>query len=97
MGDLIATSFSPYGRNLNFGKLIGEGLTVEEALGSTEMVVEGVWTAKAAERLARKMGVEMPITSEICAVLDRTKTPLQAVNDLMTRKPKAELLSLISL
>ncbi len=90
VGDLIATSCSPYGRNLNFGRLIGEGMSVEKALKTSEMVVEGFKTAAAADRLSRRLKVEMPITREINRVLYRKKAPLRAVGDLMGRLPKAE-------
>lgn len=90
IGDLIATSFSPYGRNLKLGRMIGRGFSLEEALKSTDMVVEGVKTAPAAYQLACELGVEMPITREICRVLYENKLPLDAVKDLMTREARAE-------
>ncbi len=90
MGDLIATAFSPYGRNLRFGRLIGEGMETREALRRTEMSIEGAQTAVSTYHLAQKLQIEMPITREVYCVLEEGKSPLQAVNDLMTRKPKAE-------
>ncbi len=90
IGDLIATSFSPFGRNLRLGKMIGEGRTLKEALASSEMVVEGVKTARAAYHLGKQYRVELPITREIYQVLYEDKSPLQAVTTLMTRLPKSE-------
>ena len=90
IGDLMATAFSPYGRNHRFGKMIGEGISVSRALASTEMVVEGVKTAAATWFLARQLSVEMPISREIYQVLEKEKPPLRAVRDLMTRAPKHE-------
>lgn len=90
IGDLIATAFSPYGRNLRFGRLVGEGMEPREALRTTEMVVEGAPTAVSIHHLARKLRVEMPIIREVFCVLEEGKPPIQAVSDLMTRRPKAE-------
>lgn len=93
IGDLIATSISPYGRNLKLGRMIGEGLSLNEALRSTDMVVEGVKTAAATYHLAAELDVEMPITREIYLVLYENKPPLVAVKDLMTREAKPEVSS----
>jgi len=90
IGDLIATSFSPFGRNLRLGRMIGEGKTLDEALSTSEMVVEGVKSARAAYLLGERYGVELPITGEIYRVLYENKSPLEAVTALMTRLPKAE-------
>lgn len=90
IGDLIATSFSPFGRNLRLGRMIGEGRTLKEALATSEMVVEGVKTARAAYLLGERWRVELPITREIYQVLYEDKSPLQAVAALMTRLPKSE-------
>jgi len=90
IGDLIATCISPYSRNRQLGEQIGRGKTLKEVLAKTEMVVEGVNASRVAYELSRKMGVEMPITSEIKAVLFEGKSPNQAVKDLMTRRAKPE-------
>lgn len=92
IGDLIATSCSPYGRNWRLGRLIGEGLALEKALTSTEMVCEGVRASAAVRDLAARAGVEMPIAGDVYRVLYEGKPPLQAVKDLMTREAKAEAL-----
>jgi glycerol-3-phosphate dehydrogenase (NAD(P)+) len=54
------------------------------------MVAEGVWTARAANDLALKYGVEMPITRAVCEILDQGKDPRLAVGELMQRSLKAE-------
>lgn len=90
IGDLIATSFSPFGRNLRLGRMIGEGRTLKKVLAASEMVVEGVQTARAAYLLGKRYRVELPITREIYQVLYEDKSPLQAVTTLMTRLPKSE-------
>jgi glycerol-3-phosphate dehydrogenase (NAD(P)+) len=91
LGDLFTTAVSHLSRNHNFGLQIGRGLSVEEAQASTEMVIEGIRTAKAAAELARKYAVEMPITEETYRIIYERKDPRQAIATLMTRVPKPEL------
>jgi len=55
-----------------------------------KQVAEGVWNAKAARDLAKEHGIEMPITEEVCQIVESGKDPRKALNDLMTRTPKAE-------
>lgn len=90
IGDLMTSGFSPYGRNLQFGRMIGKGTPPARALAATEMVIEGYRTAAAAWLLGRREKVELPIINEIYLVLYENKPPLQAVHDLMTREPKDE-------
>ncbi|MBI4970260.1 MAG: NAD(P)-dependent glycerol-3-phosphate dehydrogenase, partial [Candidatus Omnitrophica bacterium] len=79
IGDLITTCFSPYGRNLKVGTLIGEGKSVEEIIKSMHMVAEGVPTTEAAVELSKKYQVEMPIVQEISEVLNNKKNPKDAI------------------
>jgi glycerol-3-phosphate dehydrogenase (NAD(P)+) len=81
---------SPYGRNRSVGVQIGEGRKVEDILAGMEQVAEGVPTTKSVRTLARREGVEMPITEQCYSVLFRGKNPLRAVNDLMRRAAKDE-------
>ena len=90
LGDLVTTCFSPVGRNRSFGEAIGRGLTPSEALGATESVVEGAATTEGVLALARRVGVEMPITEAIHAVIAEGKSPTEAICDLMNRPLKAE-------
>lgn len=90
IGDLIATSFSRHGRNRAMGELLGRGIPLNEALKSTKKVAEGVWTTTAARDLAKRTGVEMPITEQVYQVLFGGKEPQKAVIDLMTRGKKSE-------
>ena len=90
LGDLATTCISQYSRNRWLGEEIGNGKSLKSVLKETEMVVEGVATAKSAYDLAKKYKVEMPITSEIYRVLYEGKDPKNAVRDLMTRSPKME-------
>lgn len=94
IGDLIVTCASVHSRNRKAGYLIGQGLSMEEAMNEVKMVVEGVYSAKAAAKLARKYNVSMPIVDEVNAVLFEGKKPSEAVNDLMQRESCSENRSL---
>ncbi|HJV46545.1 MAG TPA: NAD(P)H-dependent glycerol-3-phosphate dehydrogenase [Bacillota bacterium] len=85
VGDLIVTCTSTHSRNWRAGNMLGRGFSLSEILEQMGMVVEGVKTTKAAYELARQAGVEMPITQELYKVLFETKSPRQAVEDLMGR------------
>lgn len=90
VGDLATTCMSEHSRNRWFGAEIGKGRNIKDVLSETKMVVEGVNTAKSAYKLAKKYGVEMPITEQIYSVIYEGKNPKQAVRELMTRPPKVE-------
>ena len=91
LGDLIVTCASVHSRNRRAGFLIGQGRTMEEAMQEVHMVVEGVYSAKAALGLAEKYGVTLPIIEQVNAVLFEGKSPVQAMNDLMMRDKKIEI------
>ncbi len=90
IGDLITTTTFPAGRNLSVGRALGQGRRLEDILAGMNSVAEGVWTTKAALALARKHGVEMPITREVHAILFEGKPPRDALRDLMRRDLRAE-------
>ncbi len=90
IGDLITTATFPAGRNLSVGRAVGQGKKLEEILGSMDSVAEGVWTVRAVVGLARRHGVDMPITREVHAILHEGKPPRDALRDLMRRGPRAE-------
>ena len=90
IGDLITTTSYPHGRNLSVGRAIGEGKPLEEILGGMRSVAEGVWSAKAVLDLAKKRGVDMPITQQVHAILFEKKSAKEALRDLMGRDMKAE-------
>ncbi|MDD5135850.1 MAG: NAD(P)-dependent glycerol-3-phosphate dehydrogenase [Candidatus Omnitrophica bacterium] len=90
LGDLATTCISQYSRNRWLGEEIGKGKSLKSILDETDMVVEGVATARSAHDLARKYKVEMPITEEIYKILYENKDPKKAVRDLMVRSPKPE-------
>ena len=95
IGDLIVTCESKHSRNRKAGMLIGQGYTMQQAMDEVKMVVEGVYSAKAAAKLAQKYEVPMPIVDEINKVLFEGKDPKQAVDDLMLRESKIENSSLL--
>ncbi|MEK7689241.1 MAG: NAD(P)H-dependent glycerol-3-phosphate dehydrogenase [Deltaproteobacteria bacterium] len=91
LGDLVLTCTGELSRNRSVGMLIGKGRKLNDILSDMKMVAEGVKTAKAAYELAKKYGVEMPITEQVYSVLYEDKSPKDAVMDLMTRRLKGEL------
>ena len=95
IGDLIVTCASVHSRNRKAGYLIGQGKSMKEAMDEVKMVVEGVYSAKAAVKLAEQYNVSMPIVEEVNAVLFDGKDPAQAVDDLMQRESKSENTMLI--
>lgn len=90
IGDLIVTCASVHSRNRKAGYLMGQGKTMQEAMDEVKMVVEGVYSAKAAMGLARKYQVEIPIIEQVNAVLFENKSAKEAVMDLMLRDKKVE-------
>ena len=93
IGDLIVTCASMHSRNRRAGILIGQGKTMEEAMDEVNMVVEGVFSAKAAMGLAKKYDIELPIIEQVNEVLFQNKSAAAAVKDLMIRDKKIEIIS----
>jgi glycerol-3-phosphate dehydrogenase (NAD(P)+) len=91
MGDLIVTCTSRHSRNRALGEGIAQGKSLEALLGGSPMVSEGVRTAKAARALAARANIDMPITSEVCAMLFEGKSPADAIRALLTRDPRPEV------
>ena len=94
IGDLIVTCASVHSRNRKAGYLMGKGYTMKQAMDEVKMVVEGVYSAKAAKELAEKYEVEMPIVDEVNKILFEDKPAADAVIDLMLRDKKVEISSL---
>lgn len=90
IGDLIVTCASKHSRNRKAGMLMGQGYTMEQAMDEVKMVVEGVYSAKAAIALGRKYQVSMPIIEEVHAVLFEGKAAKEGVMNLMLRDKRAE-------
>ncbi|MCR5756015.1 MAG: NAD(P)-dependent glycerol-3-phosphate dehydrogenase [Acetatifactor sp.] len=91
IGDLIVTCASMHSRNRRAGILIGQGKTYQEAMDEVQMVVEGVYSAKAAMELAKKYQIQLPIIEQVNAVLFEGKNAALAVKDLMLRDKKIEI------
>ena len=91
IGDLIVTCASVHSRNRRAGYLMGKGYTMQQAMDEVQMVVEGVYSAKAAKALAEKYGVEMPIIVEVNKLLFEDKPASEAVKDLMQRDRQGEI------
>ena len=90
IGDLIVTCASMHSRNRRAGILIGQGKTMEEAMREVNMVVEGVYSAKAAMELAEKYDTELPIIEQVNQILFEGKDPKEAVSNLMLRDSNTE-------
>ncbi len=90
IGDLIVTCASVHSRNRKAGYLMGQGKSMQEAMDEVQMVVEGVYSAKAAVKLGQKYGVSLPIIDKVSEVLFEGKDPREAVNELMLRDGRAE-------
>ena len=92
LGDLVLTCTGGLSRNRSVGVELGQGRKLKDIIeGMHGMVAEGVLTTNAAVGLARKMGVEMPITEQMHAILQEGKSPQEAIRDLMARPSTSEL------
>ncbi len=91
LGDLATTCLSPHSRNRSLGEEIGKGRRLKALLKDTEMVVEGVDTARAAYRLAKRHEVVMPIVEAVYGILFNSHNPGDAVKALLKREPHREL------
>ena len=90
IGDLIVTCESKHSRNRKAGMLMGQGYTMQQAMDEVKMVVEGVYSAKAAIALAGKYEVDMPIIEAVNKVLFENKSVKEAAAELMMRDRKSE-------
>lgn len=89
-GDLIVTCASVHSRNRKAGYLMGQGMNYHEAMNEVKMVVEGVYSAKAAMELSKKYNVEMPIVENVNKILFEDYSAKDALHDLLTRERKRE-------
>ncbi len=90
IGDLIVTCASMHSRNRRAGILLGKGYSMDQAMKEVNMVVEGVYSARAAVKLARKYDTELPIIEQVCKILFEGKDPVEAVSELMLRDSRQE-------
>lgn len=92
MGDLVATCMSPLSRNRTFGEKLGRGMSVEEVMGQTSQVAEGVKSCVSVSELAKLHDVEMPIVEHVAALIAGEMTPDELVAALISRQAKPETL-----
>lgn len=90
IGDLVGTCTSQHSRNRQLGEMLGQGLSLSQALKRMIQVAEGVKTTQAAYRLAREFNLELPITEQVHDILFGEKKPMEAVTELMLREARAE-------
>jgi glycerol-3-phosphate dehydrogenase (NAD(P)+) len=90
LGDLVLTCTGQLSRNRYVGEELGKGKSLAEITATLNEVAEGIKTSCAVKRLADEVGVEMPITNEVVAVLYDGKTARDAVTELMSRRLKPE-------
>lgn len=90
LGDLIVTCLSEHSRNRRAGKLLGQGMKLEDIRKEIGMVIEGVENIDVAYELSQKYNVDMPIVNAVYKVLYENLDPKEAVNMLMTRDKKTE-------
>jgi glycerol-3-phosphate dehydrogenase (NAD(P)+) len=90
MGDLVLTCTGGLSRNRTVGVELGKGRKLEEILANTKMIAEGVGTTAATRTLAERLGIEMPITEQMYAVLYEGRAPSDAIRELMVRRLKHE-------
>jgi len=91
MGDLVLTCTGDLSRNRTVGLKIGRGMRIKEITNNMTMVAEGVKTSLSAYLLGKKMGVDMPITSQVYQILYEDKDPKEAVKYLLNRDLRLEL------
>lgn len=90
IGDLIVTCFSEHSRNFRFGKYIGQGYSIDEALKKTKTTAEGVYATQSCYKLSKKHKIQMPVCKMIYQVLYNNKPVEQAWKELMSRPLKSE-------
>jgi glycerol-3-phosphate dehydrogenase (NAD(P)+) len=91
LGDLVLTCTGDQSRNRQVGLALARGESLSEVTARLGHVAEGVGTAETAARLAQKLGVDMPITRAVAAVLRGEKSPRGVVDDLLARELRPEL------
>ena len=90
LGDLVLTATGDLSRNRRVGLLLAQGNSLQQAVASLGHVAEGVYCARTVVQRARDLGVEMPISEAVVALLDGKLRPEEAVAALMEREPKGE-------
>jgi glycerol-3-phosphate dehydrogenase (NAD(P)+) len=91
VGDLIVTCTGNLSRNRMVGEKLGRGESIDAILGNMKQEAEGVWNCATALALAKRLGVEAPITAEVHAIIHEKKHPLDALKSLLARSSKPEI------
>ena len=92
LGDLSVTAFGKYSRNRQFGIKLGEGVSFKQANIDINMVIEGVNATKIVTEISKKYKINMPIVDQVYSILFNNKNPKLAINELMDRKLKDEMI-----
>jgi glycerol-3-phosphate dehydrogenase (NAD(P)+) len=90
LGDLVLTATGDLSRNRKVGLLLAQGLTLAQAVDSLGHVAEGVYSARTVHQRATQLGVDMPITAAVVALLDGRLKVGEVVSLLMGRGPRGE-------
>lgn len=90
MGDLLLTCNSITSRNFSLGIKLGKGLSVEEATDGLSSIAEGMYSAKAIDKLSKKLGVEMPITNAVNDLIEKKRSLDEIIDDLLSRPIRKE-------
>ncbi len=90
LGDLVLTATGDLSRNRKVGVLLAQGMKLDEAVQSLGHVAEGVYSARTVVQRAKSLGVDMPISSAVVALLDAQISPQEALQRLMSRDPASE-------
>jgi glycerol-3-phosphate dehydrogenase (NAD(P)+) len=90
VGDLVLTCTGDLSRNRRLGLALGRGVPLREAVASIGQVVESIETVNQVMRLARRVGIELPISEQVERVLAEEITPQQGLNSLLAREQKPE-------
>lgn len=91
LGDLVLTATGELSRNRKVGLLLAQGLPLDQVLGRLGHVAEGVYSARTVLERGQRLGLELPITASVVALLEGRQTPGEALQQLMARDPRAEL------
>ena len=90
MGDLLLTCNSITSRNFSLGIKLGKGLSAEEATDGLSSIAEGMYSAKAIDKLSKKLGVEMPITNAVNDLIEKKRSLDEIIDDLLSRPIRRE-------
>ncbi len=90
IGDLLTTAYSPYSRNRTFGEYIAKYKNIEKAKQKIHTFIEGIYTVKTINKIAKKYSLELPIAEEVYKIIYKNKPPELSIKSLLTRPLKEE-------